>query len=772
MFGFKNTSRDEQPGSVQLTRRQLLKTGGMIMVSAAATGPLAILAGTGPVLHPPTPAQGPYPVPAGTLVDSFIAISADGDVIGFNGHVDLGTGVRTAIGQLVADEIETDIARVKIILGHTTRTPDLGPTIASDTIQNTSTPMRQAARQVRQLLINLASERWSVPAAQLRTENGFVIGAGKRLSYGELAAGQDLHIDLDQHMPLRSSKEHKYIGQSVQRVDIPNKVLGALTYVHDVRLPGMLHGRVVRPPYAGADHTAPLGDSLISVDQDSIKHLPGIVKLVVLGDFVGIVAEREEQAIAAMHQLKVQWKEWAGLPDLSQEGLRASLNQLEKAPRMLREDDNFKEAIQKVTQPLEREYVWPYHMHASIGPSCAVARFADGKAEVWSGTQNPHDLRKDLGKLIDLHADYVNVHRMEASGCYGRNCADDVAADALLLARAVGKPVRVQLMREQESGWEPKGTGQLIKLRGGLDDAGNVLAYELQTSYPSNLSPTLALVLTGKVKNEKKVLQMGDRTSIPLYDYPAVRAVSLDAAPMVRASWMRGVSALPNVLAHECWIDEAAYLAKADPIAYRLRYMSDERAVGVMKAAHRLSQWQDGVAFRAPTPADQKIAKGRGFAYARYFHSKFPGFGAAWAAWVCDVSVNRETGEVKVDKVFCTHDCGAMVNPAGVRHQVHGNIIQSTSRALKEFVTFDASGTTSLDWGGYPLLRFDELPQVEIELLELPHEAPMGAGESASVPSAAAIANAIFDATGVRLTEVPFTPSRVLAALRQAQARK
>ncbi|MDR2326754.1 MAG: molybdopterin-dependent oxidoreductase [Acidovorax sp.] len=766
MFGKKDKALESSPA--QLTRRQLLKTGGLIMVSAAAM-PLATLA-NGPVLQPPMAAQGPFPVPAGTLVDSFIAISANGEVIGYNGHVDLGTGIRTSLAQMIADEIDTDFARVRMILGHTSRTPDLGPTIASDTIQNSATPMRQAAAQVRQLLLDLAAKRWNVPAKQLRTENGFVVGAGKRIGYGELAAGQDLHVDLDIHMPLRSSKEHKYIGKSVQRVDIPNKVLGALTYVHDVRLPDMLHARVVRPPYTGADYTAPLGNSLISVDHDSIKHLPGIVKVVVQGDFIGIVAEREEQAITAMRQLKVKWKDWAGLPDLSPTGLRDALIQNEKTERMLREDPDFAEASKKVKTAIERDYIWPYHMHASIGPSCAVAHVVDGKVEVWSGTQNPHDLRKELGKLVDLHPDFVNIHRLEASGCYGRNCADDVAADAVLLAQAVGKPVRVQLMREQEAGWEPKGTGQLIRVSGGVDDKGGVAAYQLQTSYPSNLSPTLALVLTGKVKNEKRVLQMGDRTSVPLYDFPSVRIVSQDAPPIVRASWLRGVSALPNVFAHESWIDECAYLAQEDPIAYRLRYMKDPRAVGVIKAAHRLGKWQDGPAHRNPAPADQKIVHGRGFAYARYFHSKFPGYGAAWAAWVCDVTVNRETGEVKVDKVYVTHDCGAMVNPAGVRHQVHGNIVQSTSRVLKEFVTFDKQGVTSLDWGGYPLLRFDELPEVEIELLEMPHEEPMGAGESASVPSAAAVANAIFDATGVRLTEVPFTPSRVLAALKQAKS--
>lgn len=379
-------------------------------------------------------------------------------------------------------------------------------------------------------------------------------------------------------------------------------------------------------------------------------------------------------------------------------------------------------------------------------------------------------MRKDIATLTGMAADQINVTRLEASGCYGRNCADDVASDAVLLSQAVGRPVRVQLMREQEAAWEPKGTGQLIRVRGGLDENHAVLGYELKTCYPSNDAAALALILTGKVPNKPKVLQMGDRTAIPQYEYPKMRVVSQDAAPIVRASWMRGVSALPNVFAHECWIDECAYLAGEDPLAYRLRYLKDPRAVALTHAARKQAGWQDGPAHRNPAPADQRLVKGRGFAYARYYHSKFPGYGAAWATWICDVTVDRETGVIKVDKVFVAHDCGEMVNPAGVRHQVHGNIIQSTSRVLKEYVTFDSKGVTSLDWGGYPILRFDELPEIDVQLVERPGEDPMGAGESASVPSAAAVSNAVFDATGVRLREVPFTPARVLAALKAKAA--
>lgn len=749
--------------TLEITRRRLLQSGGVVMVSSLFVSPLSAFAST-----PAASKVGDIPL---DRVNSFIAMSADGKVTAFNGHVDLGTGVRTSLAQIVADEIGVRFEDVTMILGDTNRTPNQGPTIASSTLQVSAVPLRQAAAQVREMLTALAAKAIKLPAEQLRAEQGFVFvdaHPAKRLSYAQLAEGQDLNLPLDTSVQLKSVKESQYVGKPVARVDIPAKVTGQLTYVHDMRLPGMLHGRVVRPPYAGADSSAPLGDSLISVDKASIAHLPGIVEVVVIKDFIGIVAEREEQAIAAMRQLKVEWKKWAGLPDLSLDKLHDTLAATPKTDRMLRNDAGTDEALSSLHIHADADYVWPYHLHASIGPSCAVADVTAEKAEVWSGTQNPHDLRKDLAKLLDRAPEQVHINRMEASGCYGRNCADDVSADALLLSQAVGKPVRVQLMREQESGWEPKGTGQLIRVRGGLDKQLQVAAYELKTSYPSNNAVTLPLVLTGKVPNTADVQQMGDRTAIPQYEYPHMRVLSQDAAPIVRASWMRGVSALPNVFAHESWIDEMAYLAGQDPIAYRLQYLKDDRAIKLIAALKKQCNWQDGPAHRQPAPANQEVVTGRGFAYARYFHSKFPGFGAAWAAWVCDLSVNRKTGQIKIDKIFVAHDCGRMINPAGVKHQVHGNIIQSTSRVLKEFATFDGAGTTSLEWGGYPILRFDELPQVDIQLLDYPDEPPMGAGESASVPSAAAVGNALFDALGVRMREVPFTPERVLKALESA----
>jgi CO/xanthine dehydrogenase Mo-binding subunit len=745
---------------LEITRRRLLQAGGVVMVSSLLPVSLNAFAAEPATL-------GNLPL---DRVDSFIGLTADGRVTAFNGHVDLGTGIRTALAQIVADEISVPFDHVTVILGDTQRTPDQGPTIASATIQVTSIPLRQAAAQVRQLLLGLAARAFALPVDKLRAENGRVFAVDKphvSLSYGDLASGQNLQVALDKTIRLKSVAESHYVGKAVPRVDIPAKVTGQLTYVHDLRLPGMLHGRVVRPPYTGADSSAPLGSGLLSVDKASIAHLPGIVKLVVINDFIGIVAEREEQAIDAMRQLKTVWRPWSGLPDLSGDGLHAALVANPKTDRVLRDDAGIDAALASLHTEVNADYVWPYHQHASIGPSCAVADVTSEHAEIWSGTQNPHDLRKDIAHLLDRQPEQVHINRMEASGCYGRNCADDVSADAALLSQAIGKPVRVQLMREQESGWEPKGTGQLMRVRGGLDQHRQVAAYELKTSYPSNNAVTLSLVLTGKVANRADVQQMGDRTAIPQYEYPNMRVICQDAAPIVRASWMRGVSALPNVFAHESWIDELAWHAGQDPIAFRLQYLKDPRAVALINALKKQASWQEGPSYRNPAPDTQAWVSGRGFAYARYFHSKFPGFGAAWAAWVCDLSVNRHSGQIKLDKIFVAHDCGRIINPAGVRHQVHGNILQSASRVLKEFVTFDASAVTSLDWGGYPILRFDELPQVDVQLLDYPDEPPMGAGESASVPSAAAIANALFDALGVRLREVPFTPEQVLKALKQ-----
>jgi len=696
--------------------------------------------------------------------ETFIKITVDGSVTAYNGHVDLGTGIRTALGQIVAEELDVSFARVVVVLGDTSVVPDQGATIASETIQISAVPLRQAAAQARQFLVARAAERLELAADDLNVEDGLVRAKNNRsISYGELIGDDGIRLELADEVPMKAASAYSIVGQSVSRVDLPAKATGELAYVHDVRVPGMLHGRVVRPPYAGVDAGPFVGTSLIAVDESSVRNIPGLVAVVRIGDFVGVVATREENAVKAARQLKVTWKPTPTLPDLKD--IETALRANPSTPRTLICRGDVDAAIAGAAKPMQRTYVWPYQMHASIGPSCAVADYQDGRIKLWSGTQNPHLLRADLALLIERPEAEIEVIRLEAAGCYGRNCADDVTADALLLSRAVRAPVRVQLTREQEHVWEPKGAAQLIDVNGGLNADGSVAAYDFATRYPSNSAPTLALLLTGRVEPVAAVSEMGDRTAIPPYDYDNMRVVAHDMAPIVRAAWLRGVSALPSTFAHESYIDELATDAGVDPIEYRLRYLKDQRAIDLVNAVAERAGW-------TPRPVrDEKIPEGdvvsgRGFAYALYVHSKFPGYGAAWSAWIADVAVNMQTGDVNITRVVAGQDSGLMINPDGVRHQIQGNVIQSTSRALMEEVSFDRTSVATREWGAYPIVRFPDVPKIDVLMLPRQDQPPLGVGESATVPSAAAIANAIFDATGVRFREPPFTPERILRGLR------
>jgi nicotinate dehydrogenase subunit B len=699
--------------------------------------------------------------------ETFVKITADGSVTAFNGHVDLGTGIRTALGQIVAEELDVSFARVVVVLGDTSRVPNQGATIASETIQITAVPLRKAAAQARHFLIARAAERLELPLEELAIEDGLIRGRDNRsVSYGELIAGETIHLELADDVPVKAVNAYTIVGQSVPRIDLPAKATGEPVYVHDVRVPGMLHGRVVRPPYAGVDAGAFVGNSLIAVDESSVRDIPGLVAVVRIGDFVGVIAEREENAVKAATWLKVSWKPTPTLPDMKD--IETALRANPSMPRTLIDKGDVDAAIAAAATPMHRTYVWPYQMHASIGPSCAVADYRDDQIKVWSGTQNPHILRADLALLLQRPEKDINVIRMEAAGCYGRNCADDVSADAVLLSRTAGRPVRVQLTREQEHAWEPKGTAQLMDVKGGLHADGTVAAYDFATRYPSNGAPTLALLLTGTIGPVPAVFEMGDRTAIPPYDYDNMRVVAHDMPPIVRASWFRGVSALPNTFAHESYIDELASEAGVDPIEYRLHYLKDPRAIDLVKAVAKRGGWAPRPVWKRPT-AEGDIVRGRGFAYALYVHSQFPGYGAAWSAWIADVAVNKATGDVSVTRVVAGQDSGLMINPEGVRHQIHGNVIQSTSRALMEEVSFDRNSVTSREWGAYPIITFRDVPKIDVLMLPRQDQPPLGVGESASVPSAAAIANAIYDATGVRFRELPFTPERILRGLRGEQ---
>jgi nicotinate dehydrogenase subunit B len=702
------------------------------------------------------------------IFETFIKISADGAVTAFNGHVDLGTGIRTALGQIVAEELDVSFARVVVVLGDTSLVPNQGATIASETIQVTSIPLRKAAAQARQFLIARAAEWLEVADQDLVVEDGLIRGRDNRsVSYGELIARETIRLELAENVVVKAVGSYSIVGQSVPRIDLPAKATGELVYVHDVRVPGMLHGRVVRPPYAGVDAGAFVGTSLIAVDEASVRDIPGLIAVVNIRDFVGVITDREENAVKAAAQLRVSWKPTPTLPDMKD--VETALRANPSTPRILVDKGDVDAAIAAAEKPMRRTYIWPYQMHGSIGPSCAVADVGEDQVRVWSGTQNPHILRADLALLLHRPDSEIDVIRMEAAGCYGRNCADDVSADAVLLSRAVGRPVRVQLTREQEHAWEPKGAAQLMDVNGGLRADGSVAGYDFATRYPSNGAPTLALLLTGTIAPVPAVFEMGDRTAIPPYDYDALRVVAHDMPPIVRASWLRGVSALPNTFAHESYIDELATEAGVDPIEYRLRYLRDPRAVDLVNAVAKRADWAPRPHWKEPV-ADGDIVRGRGFAYALYVHSTFPGFGAAWSAWIADVAVNKSTGDVSVTRVVAGQDSGLMINPDGVRHQIHGNVIQSTSRALMEEVSFDRGSVTSREWGAYPIITFPDVPKIDVLMLPRPDQPPLGVGESASVPSAAAIANAIFDATGVRFRELPFTPERILAGLRGEQS--
>jgi len=742
------------------TRRDFHDASGVLLVMRDPPPAPAPAKGQ-PAMVPGNPAEGP---------EILVAVWDDGSVTALHGHVDLGTGIRTALAQIAAEELDVAMGCVNMVLGDTASAPNQGATIASASIQIHAVPLRQAAATARAWLLEQAAAALQRPVEMLDLRHGTVRVRGEpehRIGFGELLRDQHVELRLDPDAPLKSPADYRVVGQSVPRVDIPAKATGELVFVHDMRVPGMLHGRVVRPPYAGVDAGDFVGNTLEAVDESTIAHLPGIVKVVVIRDFVGVVAEREEQAEAAMRTLKVSWKPWPGLRSLDdvEHALRAN----PATKRVLVEQGDVDAALAGAAQPMPRSYVWPYQMHAAIGPSCALADWHEGPAAtltVWAGTQNPHVLRADLARLTGLTDTAIDVVRMEAAGCYGRNCADDVAADAALLSRAVGRPVRVQLTREQEHAWEPKGAAQLMQIDGGLNADGSIAAYDFQTSYPSNGAPTLALLLTGTIAPDAAAYEMGDRTAVPPYDYMPLRVAANDMAPILRASWLRGVSALPNSFAHESYIDELATAAGVDPVAYRLQHLKDARAAELVQATADRAGWIVHTQPQQQT-AHGDVLKGQGFAYARYVHSKFPGFGAAWAAWVADVEVNRRTGEVHVSRVVVGHDAGLMVNPAGVQQQVHGNVLQTTSRALKERVRTDATthAVASRDWGSYPILNFREVPVVEVLLMPRPGEAPLGAGESASVPGTAAIANAIFDATGVRFRNPPFTPEVARAAL-------
>jgi len=685
--------------------------------------------------------------PAASMrLDDWIAVEPEGTITAYSGKVETGTGVRTALAQIVAEELDVPLARVRMVMGDTSRTPDEGYTAGSLTIEMSGAQLRTAAAEARQALVERAAAHLGAPLEQLEIHEGVVSVRGapdRRVGYGELQGGRPFDRTITGSAALKRVEEYHVVGLSARRVDLEGKAFGAPSFVHDLRLPGMLHGRVVRSRVDGA--------RVLAVDDSAVRD----TQVVRLGNFIGVVAEREEQAIKAATQLKVSWDEPADLPP--QESLYDWMREHVTADHTVAEQGDVEAALRQVAKRLQAVYRQPFQAHASIGPSCAVAELRDGVMTVWASSGGVYPLRGALADLLELPPERVRVIFMEGSGAYGQNGSEDVAADAALLARAVGRPVRVQWSRVDEFAGEPKAAAMLLAVHAGLDDEGRIVAWDYQAwSLPHFNRPREALGLLagrevrGVPPQPGRFFLGSDRNAPTNYRLPAQRVtVHWIAQPPLRTSSMRSLGAAGHTFANESFMDELATAAEADPLAFRLRHLDDPRGREVLEAAARAADWGTVL----PT------GEGRGVAFARYENDQ------AYVAMVAHVAVDAATGTVRVRRITVAHDCGLIINPNGVRNQIEGNVLQALSRALKEEVHFDVRGQTSLDWEAYPILTFSEMPEIDITLLDRPDEPSMGAGESATVTVAAAIANAIYAATGARLRQVPFTPHRVRAAL-------
>lgn len=732
------------------SRRDFLKAGGSLVVTFSLASLVPARAGAAPA----APAN---KTNALDEVDGFLAVGADGKVTIFSGKVDLGTGVRTALTQIAAEELFVPFEAVTIIQGDTLLTPDQGPTFGSLSIQIGGMQIRQAAATAREALLAEGAKRLGAPRDAVVVRDGRVERAagGKSLSYGALVGGKSFALKVDPKAPLKDPASYTVVGKPVRRLDIPAKVTGAFMYMQDFKLPGMLHARVVRPAAVKAD--------LLSVDDGEARKVPGWVATVRKGNFLALVARNEWAAIQAAAAVRASWSDWRGLPDqaaLWDHVRRTAVNKNE----VLQTAGNAAEAMKGGPRRLSATYDFAIHTHGSIGPSCAVARFEGGKLTCWTASQATHLLRQQLVQMLEMKPEDVRCIYIDGSGCYGRNGHEDAAADAALLAREVGKPVRVQWSRADEHGWDPKGPPTLLDFRAALDAQGNVAAWESEVfipDKPAQITATLlAADLAGMPHSPAHPGNIHQSLAIP-YGIPNVQVVAhwLAETPL-RPSWIRTPGRMQNTFGNESFIDECAAAAGVDPLEYRRRHLKDPRGLELIERLVKLAGWTPRP--RPSGSAEGNVARGRGVTYLKYELVR------TYVGAVADVAVDRTTGEVRVERFYVAHDCGQIINPDGLRNQIEGNVVQTVSRTLIEELKFSRSAVTSLDWGTYPILAFPDVPEVVIDLIDRPKEKPWGAGEptAAAVPSA--IANAIHDAVGVRLRSVPFTPAKVLAAMKGA----
>ena len=733
--------------NMQLSRRKLLKGTGALVVSFSLAGTVSEAMAQGAAAAKPV-----------TLneVDSFLAIDKTGKVTLFTGKVDLGTGIRTALAQMCAEELDVPFNNVSLVTGDTALTPDQGTTWGSLTIQSAGMQIRNASATARNALLDEAAKKLNTRREDLTISDGTISGGGKKITYAQLIGGKAFSLKVDEKAKAKDPKDFKLVGKSVARVDIPDKITGKFTYMQDHRVPGMMHGRVIRPPAYGA--------TLEGVDESSIKDIPG-VRIVRDKNFLGVVAGSEWNAIRAAQQLKANWSQASTLPE------QAKLWDHVRHTKVVQDQvtsntGSTKDELAGDSKKITATYDFAVNLHGSIGPSCAISEFKNGKLTSWSASQATHTLRKQLAQMFGLQPDDVRCIYVEGSGCYGRNGHEDAAGDAAILSKAVGKPVRVQWSRADEHGWEPMGPPTLIDIRAAMDPSGNVPAWESDFFIPQQTAGSFLVPLTGAVlaglpqKDDIAPGNIFQNSAIP-YKFANVRTVCRRLENTVfRPSWIRTPGRMQNTYANESFMDELAAEAKVDPIAFRKKYLDDKRGLELIDRLVALSKWESRPA--AQQVSSGNMLKGRGVSYVKYELVR------TYVGAVADVEIDRTTGKVRVPRFYLVQDCGQIINPDGVKSQLDGNIIQTVSRTLIEEVKWNRSMVTTLDWASYPIITFPDVPELHYDLIDRPNERPWGAGEPAAAVVPSAIANAIFDATGVRMRSVPFTPEKVKAALGSA----
>jgi nicotinate dehydrogenase subunit B len=755
-----------------ISRRQFVKDTGAVIVSFNLFGRSLLASTRGPsdtVLN-----DEPQP----TSLDSWLMIGQDGTVTAFTSKVDLGTGVLTALSQVMAEELDVAFHRVHMITGDTAQTIDQSQTSGSRTLHKAGPQLRQAAAAGRHELLKLACARLNAPMEKLTVNDGVVSVIGnpsQSVSYWDLLGGRRFNVTITAtgtaadmkvapEVPAKNPRDYKIVGTSVPRIDLPAKFTGEFTYSQDVRVPGMLHGRVIRP--------LAVISQPVSIDESSIKDIPGIVKVVKEGSFVGVVATSEWSAIEAARTLKVTWSAPEAKLPANRDELYAYLRDTKSfRDQVVCDKGNLQSAFSGASKTFEATYHWPFQMHGMIGPSCAVADVRGDQATVWTGSQGTHRTRKAVANLLGVPEKNVRIVYAEGSGCYGRLCPDDVAEDAAVMSRAVGKPVRVQWMREEEHAFEPKGSAQLMTARAAVDAQGNITAWDfMDRFFPYTAAPDTPLLASRQVGLKTNSpgfpgngYLYGTAAGGDLYAFENQRVVSPvipwmqnDLSPL-RTCNLRAPGAVARCFASESFIDEIASDLKVDPVQFRLRCPRNEKRTGdILLAAAKKAGWDE-----RPSPAPSSSgtrATGRGVALSIR--------DGAMVAAVAEVEVDKANGKVVVKRITVAHDCGLIANPDGVKNQIEGNVVQGVSRALIEEVHSDERGVKNLDWSSYPAITFEEIPEVEIILINRPEAGFLGAGEAAIIPVPAAIANAVFDATGARVRDVPLTPERVLSALR------